>query len=244
MSGMQKVATVGGTSRAEGIIASIRADILSGRLEPARRLTFPELCAAYSVSVGVLREALVRLVDSGIVRAESNLGFRVMSLTTDDLLDLTATRALLEPDFVGAAVRSGPMQWEADLVASHHLLARTPMSREGALNDQWVTSHAAFHLALVSGAGNRRMLEIVRRLRDEADLYRRWYLHVDLVQRHEGEIADQHRQLLDAALAREAERAEDLMRSGIEGATTMWLASQAMDEQLLPTGRAQRPVGR
>lgn len=211
--------------------ASVRTDILGGQLEPGRRLTFPELCSTYSVSVGVLREALVRLVDRGIVRAESNLGFSVMSLTTDDLLDLTATRALIEPDFVGAAVRSGSMQWEADLVASHHLLARTPMSRDGLLNDYWVGSHAEFHQVLVSGAGNRRMLEIIGRLRGEADLYRRWYLHPEQIQRHQDAIAADHRELMEVALARDYKRAETLMRAGIEGATEMWLAPKVFDAQ-------------
>ena len=223
---MDKVAIADSGSRAERVAVSIRADILAGRLQPGRRLTFPELCSVYSVSVGVLREALVRLVDRGIVRAESNLGFRVMSLATADLLDLTATRGLLEPDFVGAAVRSGSMQWEADLVASHHLLARTPMSVEGALNERWVASHAEFHLVLVGGAGNRRMLEIVGRLRDEADLYRRWYLSSDQLSRYQDEIADGHRRLTDAALNRDDSQAQVLMHAGIEGATQMWLASQ------------------
>jgi len=238
---MREVEAVAGRSRAEGVAASIRSDILSGSLAPGRRLTFPELCSTYSVSVGVLREALVRLVTSGIVRAESNLGFSVMSLTEADLVDLTATRALLEPDFVGAAVLSGSMQWEAELVASHHLLMRTPMSQDGVLNGRWVASHAEFHLVLVRGAGNRRMIEIVRRLRDEADLYRRWYLDIDQIRCHHGEIADDHRRLLEAALARDAQQAEILMRDGIEGATTMWLTPNRAAGQAA-TGRQPQGV--
>lgn len=52
----------------------------------------------------------------------------------------------------------------------------------GSLEDGWVSAHAEFHLALVSGAGNRRMMEMTRPLREEADLYRRLYLdaaHID-----------------------------------------------------------------
>ncbi len=169
-------------SRADGVSASIREDILAGRFTPGQRLTFPDLCAAYSVSVGVLREALVRLVDRGIVQAESNLGFRVMSLSEKDFQELTAVRAMVEPSFVRQAIEVGSPRWEADVVAAHHFMDRQPLTADGRLSDGLVRAHAEFHLVLVSGAGNRRMMEIVSRLRDEADLYLRWYLDVDQVE--------------------------------------------------------------
>ena len=213
-----------GESRAVAVTDSLRRDILAGRLEPGRRLTFPELCATYSVSVGVLREALVRLVDHGIVRAESNLGFSVMSLSEGDLLGLTAVRARVEPEFVKAAVEVGSMHWEGEVLAAHHRMERTPMRVDHALNDEWVTAHAEFHSMLVSGAGNRRMIEMTRRLREEADLYRRWYLGEPEIERHEDRIADEHRELLDATLARDAALAETALREQIERATERWTA--------------------
>jgi len=205
----------GGQSRADAVTAGIRSDILAGRLEPGRRLTFPELCASYSVSVGVLREALVRLVDRGIVRAESNLGFRVMSLSDQDLVGLTAVRAHIEPGFVREAVETGSRRWEAEAVAVHHMLERTPVLQDGRLNEDLVRVHAEFHLALVSGCGNRRMMEIVGRLRDEADLYLRWYLDADQIEHQRDRIAREDRELLDAVLARDAPRAETLLREHI-----------------------------
>lgn len=120
------------------------------------------------------------------------------------------------------------MQWEAGLVAAHHLLERTPMCRAGELNDDWLPVHAGFHLALVSGAGNRRMLEITRRLREEADLYRRWYLAGQDLQRSQEQVAAEHRELLDASLAREASTAGALMRQQLRRATNTWLNSASV----------------
>jgi DNA-binding GntR family transcriptional regulator len=217
-------------SRADLVRNSLRIDILAGRLAPGRRLTFPELCSTYSVSVGVLREALVRLVDLGIVRTESNLGFSVMPLSDDDLRGLTTTRCLIEPGFVREAVGAGSMQWEAGLVAAHHIMERIPMAGEHGVNDEWVTAHAEFHLALVSGTGNRRMLEITRRLREEADLYRRWYLDADAIAGHSEDAAREHRKLLDEALDRDAEAAEKTMRRQIERATELWLAGRPVQQ--------------
>lgn len=212
-------------SRADAVTKSLRTDILAGRLEPGRRLPFPELCATYSVSVGVLREALVRLVDHGIVRTESNLGFSVVTLSDQDLVGLTATRADIEPCFVRAAVEAGSMQWEAGLVAAHHLLERTAMVVAGSVNENWLGVHADFHLALVAGADNRRMIEITRRLREEADLYRRWYLSGPLLEKNCDLAAGEHQELLDAALERHAPRAERIVRDQIQRATQTWLES-------------------
>jgi DNA-binding GntR family transcriptional regulator len=223
-------------TRAVAVSQQLRRDILAGRLEPGRRLTFPELCAEYSVSVGVLREALVRLVEHGIVRTESNLGFKVMSLSTDDLLGLTSVRALIEPRFVHEAVHAGSMQWEGELVSAHHLMERTPMTEDDTLNDEWVTAHAEFHFVLVSGAGNRRMVEMTRRLREEADLYRRWRLTGGHIEQHRERITREHRDLLDAALARDALLAETLVREQIERATETWIADHATE---LPTATTQ-----
>ena len=219
-------------SRADVVGASIRRDILAGRLEPGRRLTFPDLCAAYSVSVGVLREALVRLVDRGIVQAESNLGFRVMRLSGEDFRDLTAVRALIEPSFVREAVETGSQRWEADVVAAHHYLDRQPVTVDGRLSDELVRAHAAFHEALVAGAGNRRMTEIIGRLRDEADLYLRWYLDVEQVQQRSERIHREDREILAAVLDRDAGRVEHLLRLHIQHSTETWLPD--VDEGVAP----------
>lgn len=222
----------GGESRADAVTASIRADILAGRLTPDRRLTFPELCGTYSVSVGVLREALIRLVDRGIVRMESNLGFRVMSLSADDLQGLTAVRAHIEPAFVREAVETGSRVWEAGVVAAHHVLDRTPVIQDGRLSDDLVQAHADFHLALVSGSGNRRMMEMVSRLQDEADLYFRWYLDMDQIEHCRERIAEQDRNILAAVLDRDAARTEVLVRHHIQDlfGTTMHPAADRAAE--------------
>lgn len=64
-------------TRTDDVHARLRADILSGRLLPGQRLKFPDLAARYEASVGVIREALIRLAERGLVRSEAHLGFQV-----------------------------------------------------------------------------------------------------------------------------------------------------------------------
>jgi DNA-binding GntR family transcriptional regulator len=203
--------------RAQAVADSIRLDILSGRLAPGSRLGFSELSANHRVSVGVLREALVRLVDRGIVRAQSNLGFTVMSLSDENLDDLTNIRAMTEPCFARESVRDAPVEWESAVVAAHHLLARTPVSgesREG-YSGAWMSAHASFHVTLVCGTGSARMPEMVGRLRDEADLYCRWYTRGQDILLSAARTAQEHREIVEAATDRDTDRVERLLREHI-----------------------------
>src|SRR5580704_10239777 len=83
-------------TRVDDLHMTLRADILAGRLPPGRRLKFPELCALHGVSVGVVREALTRLAEQGLVRSEAHQGFEVVALSLEDLVELTAARIELE----------------------------------------------------------------------------------------------------------------------------------------------------
>ena len=79
----------------------MRADILAGRFDPGARLSPRELATEFEVSLSVVREALSRLAEHGLVVATPQLGFSVVSLDVDDLVDLTKVRVLIE----GAALR-------------------------------------------------------------------------------------------------------------------------------------------
>ncbi|MFF8652988.1 GntR family transcriptional regulator [Streptomyces huasconensis] len=205
-------------SRADAVSMAIREDILAGRLEPGTRLTFPALSAKHGVSVGVLRESLARLVDRGIVKSQPNLGFRVLPASADSLADLEKVRVLVEPLFVRQSVLEGALQWETDLVAARHRLDRTPfLDAEGRpSNPDWCAAHTAFHIALTSGTGSARILEIMERMRDETTIHHRWNATYDSAA--EARMTAEHHELAEAALAHDAERAERLMREHIESA--------------------------
>jgi DNA-binding GntR family transcriptional regulator len=81
------------------------------------------------------------------------------------------------------------------------------------MSDEWARVHRDFHDALLSGCGNRRLLDIARGLRAEADLYQRW--SVALGSEPNRRIDDEHRGLLDAALARDGDLAVERLREHI-----------------------------
>lgn len=189
-------------TRTEQVYELIRADILSGAIDPGAQLQFARLSAAYESSIGVLREVLTRLAAEGLVVSQAQHGFRVMSLSIEDLKDLTHTRCLIESMVLKDAITHGDIEWEARIVAAHHRLERTPRDDpEGyaAVNPAWVQAHHDFHMALCSAGTSPRMGQIVASLRASAEVYRHWSAPFEKSRRN---VAAEHQELLDLALAR------------------------------------------
>ncbi len=217
----------------------LRADILGGAYEPGSKLKFAELGARYGASVSVIREALTRLVEQRLVTSEPQLGFRVQSLTLDDLHDLTATRISLELIALVSAMERGGLEWESALVAAHHRLQRTPVFAEHGptrMSDEWESAHAAFHRALLEGCASPRLLAITDDLRASTELYRRWSLPLAPAR----DKAREHQRIFDAAIARDVTAASAALREHYEHTATILEKSLARPDQLSCSSRSSR----
>ncbi|MFD4324863.1 GntR family transcriptional regulator [Nocardioides sp. NPDC058538] len=190
----------------EEVYARLRADVLGGVYAPGERLKSTPLCEAYGASVSVIRETLSRLTEQGLVESEPRIGFRVRQVSVDDLRHLTSARIDIETLTLRYAIEQGDMNWESEVVAAHHRMERTPMLTADApprVSDDWEVAHSCFHGALLDGAPNPWLLGIATTLRDAGEFYRRWS------QVHEPgrDVAGEHREILEATLARDADRA-------------------------------------
>lgn len=213
-------------TRSESAFLEMRGDILAGRLLPGQRLQFNELSARYLTSVGVLREALSRLVEQGLVISEPQQGFHVVPVSPDDLRDLTAARVEIETMTLRRALEAGDLAWESRLVAAHHILFGTPQldpDDPRRVSESWSSAHAMFHEVLLEACPIRRLREIARSLRDASELYRRWSRH--LGSELDRDIPGEHHGLLDAAIRRDVETATELLTRHIEYTTNAVLAA-------------------
>ena len=228
-------------TRSERVFANLREDILFGRLQPGAPLLTAELCARYSTSVGVLREALSRLAEQGLVRSQPRIGFQVAPLSPEDLSELTRARSELEPLVLRHALAEGDLRWESELVAAHHrmeVIARDLPGPDGGADrqarfvDEWSSAHQDFHATLLAGCANRRLVAMVGSLRDSAELYRRWSgaLPPDTTR----DIAAEHRELLDAVLVRDERTATALLGDHIGRTTEILLDFLATQREGAP----------
>ncbi len=210
-------------TRVDRVYAALRADILGGRQQPGARLPFADLSARYEASMGVVREALTRLQGEGLVESEPQFGFTVVAISPDNLRHLTEARCAIEALVLRSSIEHGDLAWESALLAAHHRLDRTPQMEPddpGRLSDDWTAAHAAFHLALLAGSPNPVLLSTAVSLRDSAELYQRLSVPEDHSHR---DIPTEHRAILNAALAHDADTAAELLRSHIQRTTDILL---------------------
>jgi DNA-binding GntR family transcriptional regulator len=212
----------------------LRADVLGGRLRPGQPLPVAELASRLGVSVTVVREALTRLSGDGLVALEPRLGFRVVELSVDHLVDLTGMRIEIETLAARRAVRNGNRRWEAELVAAHHLLASTPFpllpGPPGSADDWW-DLHAAFHRWLASGCGSPVLMDVRDRLWNATELYLRWSLGAD-DPHYLDDAASDHTAMVAAVVARDADTVASLIAAHIQRTATVLLCSLNEDDSV------------
>ncbi|MER7798378.1 GntR family transcriptional regulator [Microbacterium sp. NPDC096154] len=189
----------------------LRGDILAGQWVPGEKLQLVALSSHYGTSSTVVREALTRLTGERLVELKPNRGFFVPRLSLEELRDFNELRCLSEEFGIKLAIERGDLQWESEVFAAHHTLERTPRHHEDeSLNPGWVAAHAAFHAKLLSSCGLPVLIDLAATLSDETSLYRRWAApSKNQVQR---DIEQEHRDILQAVIDRDAERAGALLR--------------------------------
>ncbi|OLF16367.1 GntR family transcriptional regulator [Actinophytocola xanthii] len=185
----------------------LRDAILRGDFAPGEALRPQELAGTHGVSLAVVREALVRLVGDGLADRLTNRGFAVPVQTDRRWQDLVEARCVVEPATLRLSIERGDLDWEARVRAAHHRLARTPAVERGAVTAEWSAAHHVFHRVLLEGCGNAVLLEAFDRMWLAGELARRW----SAGRTPDRDYLGEHRALEEAALARDADRAAELL---------------------------------
>ena len=191
-------------------VSELRRDIITGVFAPASKLRIDELRNNYEIGASPLREALSRLVSDGLVTAQGQRGFRVAPVSKADIRDITDTRKLLEHAVLRQSLAHGGSDWEADVVAAYARLEtehENLRNTKGASVDTWEQANYAFHEALVSACQSKWMSHFRQVVYDQALRYRRM---VVLDEEQERGAQEEHRQMYEAALARDIEKSCEL----------------------------------
>lgn len=218
----------------------LRVALLTGRYLPGQKLKITDLCEQVQGSLGAVREALARLLAEGLVQAEPYKGFHVAPVSPTDLIHLTQARIEVERLCLAASLAKGDIAWEGRLVALLHQLSRSSGLKPPAAAEEWARLHAAFHEALVAACDNGWLLRMHRVLSERSERYRRLahalnvYPDVSNPRRTDRDIAAEHQDLAEAALARDSDRAGDLIAGHLQRTTDGLLArlrASALAEQ-------------
>jgi DNA-binding GntR family transcriptional regulator len=197
------------------IYDSVRNRLAAGELMPGKKLKPDELRRDYGCSASMLREVLFRLACGGYVDFEEQRGFRAPTASLERLLDIVHMRILIESSASGLSIAKGDMEWEARLNAAHHKLAHLEarMRQTDRLREYipiWTRIDLEFHETLISACGSQLLQETLHSL-----FYRYRQQLVGLVQDYgfRGGTVEEHKAILDAALARDPARCAEAIRS-------------------------------
>lgn len=194
----------------------VRADIIAGSLAPGEKLRLQALQQRYELGVSPIREALMLLCGEGLVSNEGQRGFSVSPLSKRDLLDLMKARIAIEVLLLDDAIAHGDDDWGANIMAAYYKLtkARLPTDRaDTASVELWETAHKRFHSALTAAASSKWLQRIDEQLVDHSERYRRIRLaYPSSTKELAHDVLQEHLDLMEAVLARDAKKAGDLLR--------------------------------
>jgi len=201
---------------ASAVYDRLRQEIITVAIAPGEKLHIRSLCDRFGVGLSPIREALSRLSSEGLVSQSDHRGFAVAGLSEEDLVDLTRARCWVNELAIRNSIANGDAAWEESVVLAFHRLSRTPRFETGSENARspaWEIAHRNFHSSLIAASGSRRLEQYCEHLFDSSERYR----HVGRKAGIKGENREQeHRALMEAVVARDAEAAAKLIKAHFE----------------------------
>ncbi|MEM8748855.1 MAG: GntR family transcriptional regulator [Pseudomonadota bacterium] len=212
-----KLALVSDTKAAESMTSQaymrLKQDIISGHLQPGRKLKIEELRRQYDVGTSPVREALSLLTSDHFVERIDQRGFRVSNVSQDEFTELLKTRCWLEERALRESIAAGSAQWEEQVVLANYRLSRIPRSQSDdhfVANADWEAAHKLFHMTLIAECGSSILLKFCDQLYDQNIRYRQLSGSTAYPKR---DVAEEHSKICDAVLARNADLAVELLVS-------------------------------
>jgi DNA-binding GntR family transcriptional regulator len=140
-------------TKADEIALALEEAIVAGELEPGSVLRQEQVSATYSVSRTPVREALRRLAALGLVSFEANRGFRVRTLSREEVWEAFLLRAELESLVTGIAADKLTKTDLDELEQAEKrfarlaraLRAREPGDDRRSLTAEWMKANHGFH---------------------------------------------------------------------------------------------------
>lgn len=178
----------------------------------ASKISEPELARYYDISRSTLRDALSRLEGCGLLERKANVGYRVVTLSTDKLLEIFRVRESLEGMACNLAAQNMSAEQLAELKAllveheQHESLqqGQAYFQKEGDLD---------FHFKIVMGSGNQLLIRLL--CEELYFLVRMYRYQFGMASPRAKKAFREHHNIIQAIEDKDGELAEILMRRHI-----------------------------
>lgn len=195
---------------ADKTFLQLRKDIVEGLIASGSKLSETELSTNYAVSRAVIREAINRLESCHLVERKANVGARVVSISTEGLMELYQVREALE----GMAARLAAIHMDDDEIEDLNklLAAHFQIVKDGE-NYYQEAGDLDFHYRIILGSKNSQLISIL--MDSIYHLIRMYRVQLGMSGPRVTTAFEEHKQIVQAISNRDAELAEMLMRRHI-----------------------------
>lgn len=223
MSTGMKPLSLRNASLADQVAHSLRQAVRSGALQPGRLYSAYQMAETLGVSRSPVREALLRLAEAGMVEFERNRGFRIVLPKPRDIAELFHLRLLLEVPAARRVATDPKPPMVAELRAELVEMERAATEHD---EPRFMRHDQNLHGAILSAAGNRRLVALIDNLRDMTRL-----LGASTVDRSRTlhDVCAEHVPIVDAIAAGEPDKAGAAMAQHVTN-TGRLLVAQAVAE--------------
>lgn len=207
------------------LIARIRAAILTGDLAPGQRLVESELAKQFNASRPSVREALSHLAGENIVERIQNQGARVRSVSFEEAIEIAETRSALESLCAAKAAERLTPAGEARLRA---LADEMTEAVENGDMLRYSQANRRLHATVYEISGQRTAQRMIGLM--QAQTVRQQFRLAMRPGRPYVSVKE-HCAIIDAIIARDADRAARVMRDHMSSVIDAMHEAQAAAEQ-------------
>ncbi len=198
-------------SLTSAVADKLRDQIIRGEIAEGTQLRQDAIATQYQVSRIPVREALRQLDAEGLIAIVPNRGAIVPALSPEDIEELFAIRALLEPEVLKLSI---PHLTDEDFSQADAILRKyvSELKREDHVSG-WGRLNWEFHSTLYARANQPRFMGIIRNVNNSGERYTRLQLYLTHGIKRANE---EHHKILELCRQRNVAAACKLLREHIE----------------------------
>lgn len=196
-------------SLGQHVFENLKNAIIQGDIRPGNRLVESRIASTLDISRTPVREAIHKLEREGLIERLPRGGFSVLGLTRDDIEETFGIRSVLESY---AARLAAEKHREEDLSPLEGKIREFQECLKKGQMEKLPRINTEFHHLLYALSRNPKLIKMINDLRDQIYRYRKIILKVEKMPQTSNE---DHRKMLKAIRARDAEGVERLVKEHI-----------------------------
>ena len=196
-------------SLGHSVYENLKEAIIEGSLVPESRVVETRFAKAFGISRTPVREAMHKLEREGLLRQDPKGGFYVIGLTRVDIEEAFGIRSVLESY---AARLATIRHQDGELVSLEEKLVEYETFLERGQVDELAGINTDFHDLLYGLSRSPKLVKMINDIRGQIFRFRQVILKIEAMARVSNK---DHRLMMAAIRARQADRVEQLVREHI-----------------------------